>query len=77
MKSASKEKRHRFVGLAKSILEFDCYKSLGKIACPTLVLGAKKDLVLGVDGVRELANNIPRASYYEFGKLGSRGLYRK
>jgi len=23
-----------------------------------------------VDGVRELANNIPRASYYEFGKQG-------
>ena len=70
LKSVSKEKRHRFVCLAKSILAFDCYSSLGKITCPTLVLGAKNDLVLGVDGARELANSIPNASYYEFDKLG-------
>ncbi len=31
-----------------------------------LGLGAKNDLVLGVDGARELANGIPNASYYEF-----------
>ena len=70
LKSVSTEKRHRFVCLAKSILAFDCYSSLDKITCPTLVLGAKNDLVLGVDGVRELANGIPNASYYEFDKLG-------
>lgn len=70
LKTVSVEKQERFVRLAKSILEFDCYKSLDKITCPTLVLGAKKDLVLGVDGARELANSIPNASYYEFGKLG-------
>lgn len=70
LRSVSKEKRNRFVRLAKSILEFDCYKSLDKITCPTLVLGAKKDLVLGVDGARELANSIPRVSYYEFDELG-------
>lgn len=70
LKSVSKEKCHRFVCLAKSILEFDSYKSLDKITCPTLVLGAKNDLVLGVDGARELANGIPNASYYEFSKLG-------
>lgn len=70
LKSVSKEKRHRFVCLAKSILEFDCHRSLDKITCPTLVLGAKKDLVLGVNGARELANGIPNASYYEFSKLG-------
>ena len=70
LKSVSKEKRNRFVCLAKSILEFDCYKSLDKITCPTLVLGAKKDLVLGVNGARELANSIPNASYYEFDELG-------
>ena len=70
LKSVSKEKRNRFINQAKSILEFDCYKSLNKISCPTLVLGAKKDLVLGVDGARELANSIPHASYYEFDGLG-------
>lgn len=70
LKTVSVEKQERFVRLAKSILEFDCYKSLDKITCPTLVLGAKNDLVLGVDGARELANSIPNASYYEFGKLG-------
>lgn len=70
LKSVSKEKRHRFVALAKSILAFDCYSSLDKITCPTLVLGAKNDLVLGVDGARELANSIPNASYHEFDKLG-------
>ena len=70
LKFVSKEKRHRFVGLAKSILAFDCYSSLDKITCQTLVLGAKNDLVLGVDGARELANSIPNASYHEFDKLG-------
>jgi putative hydrolase len=33
-------------------------------------LGSKKDLVLGVDGARELVDGIPNASYYEFSKLG-------
>ena len=70
LKSVSKEKRNRFVRLANSILEFDCHKSLDKITCPTLVLGAKNDLVLGVGGARELANSIPKASYYEFSKQG-------
>ena len=70
LRSVSKEKRNRFVNQAKSILEFDCYKSLDKITCPTLVIGAKKDLVLGVEGARELANSIPHASYYEFDGLG-------
>lgn len=70
LKTVSVEKQERFVRLAKSILEFDCHKLLDKITCPTLVLGAKKDLVLGVDGARELANSIPNASYYEFSKQG-------
>ena len=70
MRTVSVEKQERFIRLAKSILEFDCHKSLDKITCPTLVLGAKKDLVLGVDGARELANSIPNASYYEFSKQG-------
>lgn len=70
LRSVSTEKRHRFVCLAKSILAFDCYSSLNKITCPILVLGAKNDLVLGVNGARELANAIPNASYYEFDKLG-------
>ena len=70
LKTVSVEKQERFVRLANSILEFDCHKSLDKITCPTLVLGAKKDLVLGVNGARELANSIPKASYYEFSKQG-------
>ena len=70
LKTVSVEKQERFVRLANSILEFDCHKSLDKITCPTLVLGAKNDLVLGVDGARELANSISNASYYEFSKLG-------
>lgn len=70
LKTVSVEKQERFVRLAKSILAFDCYSSLDKITCPTLVLGAKNDLVLGVDGARELANGIPNASYYEFSKQG-------
>lgn len=70
LKTVSVEKQERFVRLANSILEFDCYKSLDKITCPTLVLGAKNDLVLGVGGARELANSIPKASYYEFSKQG-------
>ena len=70
LKTISVEKQERFVRLAKSILEFDCHKSLDKITCPTLVLGAKKDLVLGVDVQGNLQIAFPNASYYEFGRLG-------
>ena len=69
LKSVSKEKRHRFVGLAKSILPLTAISPLIKLPA-TLVLGAKNDLVLGVGGARELANSIPKASYYEFSKQG-------
>ena len=42
LKTVSVEKQERFVRLAKSILEFDCHKSLDKITCRLLSWGLKK-----------------------------------
>ncbi|MCY7117615.1 alpha/beta fold hydrolase [Streptococcus mutans] len=60
----------RFIILAKAILDFDCYDSLNQIFCPTLVIGAENDQVLGVQGARELSKKIPNATYFEFENVG-------
>ena len=45
----------RFVTLSKGILNFDIYDKLGRISCPTLVIGAGKDEMLGVQASKDIA----------------------
>ena len=48
----------RFISLAKSCLSCDTYQRLDKIKCPTLVIGAREDRVVGVNSSIELAKGI-------------------
>jgi pimeloyl-ACP methyl ester carboxylesterase len=54
--------------LAKACLEYDAFAGLEKLKCPTLVLGAELDQVLGVIASREIAevlkqNGVPTELY--------------
>ena len=50
--------KERFITLAKSCLSCDTYDDLDKIKCPTLVIGAREDKVVGIEGSIELAEKI-------------------
>ena len=50
--------KERFITLAKSCLSCNTYDNLYKIKCPTLVIGAREDKVVGVNGSIELAEKI-------------------
>ena len=43
---------------------------LGKIACPTLILGGEEDRVVGAEGSRELHAAIPGSELYLYPGLG-------
>ena len=58
----------RFCVLARACLDFEAYEGLLKIKCPTLILGAELDQVLGVIASREIAevlkkNGVPTELY--------------
>ncbi len=44
-----------FITLARSCLTCDSYNELGKIKCPTLVIGGREDKVIGKDALAEIA----------------------
>ena len=48
----------RFVILAKSCLTCDTYQELDKIKCPVLVIGGRKDKVVGADASVEIAEKL-------------------
>ena len=52
---AEEQDMARFCVLARACLEYDAYAGLEKLKCPTLVLGAELDQVLGVIASREIA----------------------
>ncbi len=52
------EDLHRFCVLVKAAAAFDTYDELGKIQCPTLVLGAKNDRVVSGEASLEIARKI-------------------
>lgn len=45
----------RFIILAKAIFTFNARADLGKVKCPSLVIGVENDLAVGADAPRELA----------------------
>ena len=66
--NATEHDMARFCVLAKACLAFEAYEGLSKIKCPTLVLGAELDQVLGVVASREMAevlkqNGVPTELY--------------
>lgn len=52
------EEMKRFAVLARACRTFDAYDELNKIKCPVLVIGAKEDRVLSVQGSVELAEKL-------------------
>ena len=38
----------RFIANANAILEFDAVNELGRITCPTLIIGGEEDRIVGV-----------------------------
>lgn len=59
----------RFIILCKSCLTCDTYESLDKIKCPTFVIGARKDKIVGCNASIEIADklNCPLHIYENLG----------
>jgi len=58
----------RFYILSKANIGFDVYDKLDQIKCPTLVIGAKQDNVLSVEGSYDIINKLHCKNYiYEEG----------
>ncbi len=66
----------RFLIQAESCLTHDAHGELGRIVCPTLVLGGTEDAVVGAKAAPELAAAIPGAALYCYEGL-SHGLYEE
>lgn len=66
----------RFIIQAQSCLEHNAYDKLDKIKCPTLIIGAKKDKVLGIIGSEEMAKKITNSEMYIYEEY-SHGVYEQ
>ncbi len=66
----------RFRILCESCLEHDTYDNLNKINCPSLIIGADRDMVLGGEASEELAERIPGAELYMYEGY-SHGVYEQ
>ena len=55
---------------AQACLEHDVYDALGQITAPALIVGGEKDLALGGEASREMAEKIPNAKLYMYSQLG-------
>lgn len=64
------ESYRRYFINCEAILAFDARPVLGKIVCPTLILGGEEDKVVGVEGSRELHAAIPGSELYLYPGLG-------
>ena len=60
----------RFLANANAILVFDALDELGKISCPTLILGGEEDRIVGPDASRQLHERIAGSELYLYPGLG-------
>ena len=60
----------RFLVNAEAILGFDALDELGKIACPTLIIGGADDKIVGIDASYEMKARIPGSELYVYDGLG-------
>ena len=60
----------RFLANARAILAFDGRGELGKIACPTLILGGEEDRIVGAEASRELYQAIAGSELFLYPGLG-------
>ena len=66
----------RFLIQAQACMGHDCFASLDRITCPTLVIGAELDAVLGTEPSRELAEYIPHSRLIIYPQWGH-GVYEE
>lgn len=66
----------RFIIQCMSCLEHDAYDELSKIKSPTLIVGAAKDRIVGVEASRELHKKIKNSELYIYKKY-SHGVYEE
>ena len=60
----------RFLANAEAILAFDAREELGKVACPTLVIGGGEDRIVGPAAAEELHALIPGSELFIYPELG-------
>ena len=60
----------RFRANAEAILAFDATEELGRISCPTLILGGEEDKIVGAEAARELHRRIPDSELHLYPGLG-------
>lgn len=66
----------RFIIQAESCLSHNSYNELDKIKCPTLIIGARKDKALGINGSEELFEKIKNSEIYIYEEY-SHGVYEQ
>ena len=66
----------RFLVQARACLSHNAYEELGKITCPTLIIGGREDAIVGGAASEELAKKIPGSRLYMYEGLGH-GLYEE
>ena len=66
----------RFIRLCQAIQTMDAYDRLGEIKCPTYVIGAGKDKVVGTESADELADAIEGSERFIYRNLGH-GAYQE
>ena len=57
-RATTAEGLERFIIMAQAVKDFDILNDLGRIACPTLVIGSRADRVVGGDASVEIAGRI-------------------
>lgn len=60
----------RFLVNARAILEFDAYKDIAEISCPTLVIGGSEDRIVGSGAASEIHMQIAGSGFYVYEGLG-------
>ena len=60
----------RFLTSARAILAFDARPSLGRIVCPTLILGGEEDRIVGAEASCELHRAIAGSKLFLYPSLG-------
>lgn len=60
----------RFLIQANACLTHNTYSELGKIHCPTLVIGGGQDRVVGKEAAKEMAGKIDKSSLLIYEELG-------
>ena len=66
----------RFIIEAKSCIKHNTYEKLDKIKCPTLIIGAKQDKVLGIIASEEMHEKIENSEIYIYEEY-SHGVYEQ